>query len=163
MREACDIEKTLSDYGPHVWRACAVYFSCEADAEDAYQETFLRYALADSTVFNDSEHKKAWLLRVATNICKDTLKSQARTSVPLESELSERVPDKPDALTQPGSFSSEVISAMRALDDPPRTPLYLALCEGYSAPEIAQMTESPVNTVYSWISRGKALLKEALR
>lgn len=163
MREAQDIETTLSNYGPHVWRACALYFPCEADAEDVYQETFLRYALADSTTFNDDEHKKAWLLRVATNICKDTLKAQARKSIPLESELSECLPDQQDVLSQPGSFSSEVVSAMRNIDDPPRTPLYLALCEGYSAPEIARMVEAPVNTVYSWISRGKALLKEALR
>ena len=163
MRETGDIEKTLTDYGPHVWRACALYFSCEADAEDAYQETFLRYALSDTVSFNDGEHKKAWLLRVATNICKDVLKSQTRTAIPLESELSEHLPDEADTLTQPESFSSEVVSAMRAIDDPPRTPLYLSLCEGYSAPEIARMVEAPVNTVYSWISRGKALLKEALR
>lgn len=163
MRTSQDIEQTLSEYGPHVWRACALYFSCEADAEDAYQETFLRYALADSTTFKNTEHKKAWLLRVATNICKDALKASSHKAVPLEREITEQLADQSDALSQPWSFSSEAVSAMRALDDPPRTPLYLALCEGYSAPEIAEMVEAPLNTVYSWISRGKALLKEALR
>lgn len=163
MRATADIEQALSEYGPHVWRACALYFSCEDDAEDAYQETFLRYALADSTTFTSTEHKKAWLLRVATNISKDMLKSSARKTVPLEQELSDSLPDVSDVSSQPGSFSSEVVSALRGIDDPPRTPLYLALCEGYSAPEIAHMTEAPVNTVYSWISRGKALLREALR
>lgn len=162
MRTTQDIEQTLAEYGPHVWRACALYFPCEADAEDAYQEAFLRYALADTATFNSDEHKKAWLLRVATNICKDVLKSQARKVVPLESELSEGLSCGADSPSQPGSFTSEVVSVMRSLDDPPRTPLYLALCEGYSAPEIAQMVDSPVNTVYSWISRGKMLLREAL-
>ena len=51
---------------------------------------------------------------------------------------------------------------MRRLDDPPRTPVYLALYEGYTAPEIASMLDVPVNTVYSWIARGKKTLKEAL-
>lgn len=40
--------------------------------------------------------------------------------------------------------------------------LYLALYEGYTAPEIAEMLDAPVNTVYSWIARGKKTLKEAL-
>ena len=43
-----------------------------------------------------------------------------------------------------------------------RQPLYLSLYEGYTAPEIATMVDAPVNTVYSWIARGKMLLKEAL-
>lgn len=56
----------------------------------------------------------------------------------------------------------EVLDAMSDLDDPPRTPVYLALYEGYTAPEIASMLDVPVNTVYSWIARGKKTLKEAL-
>ena len=67
-----------------------------------------------------------------------------------------------DPAAQPGSATSEVVSAMRALDDPPRTPLYLSIYEGYSAPEIASMLDAPVNTVYSWISRGRAQLRSAL-
>ena len=67
-----------------------------------------------------------------------------------------------DEATQPASFSSEVVDALRGLTDPPRTPLYLSLYEGYTAPEIATMVDAPVNTVYSWIARGKMLLKEAL-
>lgn len=68
-----------------------------------------------------------------------------------------------DPLAQPGSRVREVLDAMDALDDPPRTPVYLALYEGYTAPEIAEMLGAPVNTVYSWIARGKKTLKEALQ
>ena len=68
----------------------------------------------------------------------------------------------PQAFDQPGSFTSEVVDALQALDDPPRTPLYLALCEEYTAPEIAQLLDAPVNTVYSWIARGKKYLREVL-
>lgn len=61
------------------------------------------------------------------------------------------------------SFASEVVDAIRSLDDPPRTPLYLSVYEGYTAPEIADLLEAPVNTVYTWISRGKAALRGLLR
>ena len=65
-------------------------------------------------------------------------------------------------MVQPGSVLFEVAEALRSLDDPLRTPLYLSLCEGYTAPEIAEVVAAPVNTVYSWIARGKQQLREVL-
>lgn len=156
-----------------VWRVCLLYFPCEADCQDAFQETFLRYALADTTTFTDDEHRKAWLIRVARTRCLDMLKAAHRTRTAggdeaLGAAESQQGPAKstveptvrPDE--QPGSFTSEVVDALQALDDPPRTPLYLALCEEYTAPEIAQLLDAPVNTVYSWIARGKKHLREVL-
>ena len=162
MRGAEDIEGAVENCGDAVWRVCALYFRSHADAQDAFQDTFLKYALADGAVFNDDEHRKAWLIRVAANVCKDMLKASSRKVAPLdESGCSELLASR-DPETQPASFASEVVDAMRALDDPPRTPLYLSLYEGYTAVEIARMVEAPVNTVYSWLARGKKQLKEAL-
>ena len=64
--------------------------------------------------------------------------------------------------TQKESRHLEIVEAFRSLDDPPRLPLFLSLYEGYTAPEIAEIVDAPVNTVYSWIARGKKMLKEAL-
>lgn len=148
-----------------VWRVCLLYFPNEADRQDAFQETFLRYSLADNAEFADEEHRKAWLIRVARTRCLDMLKAAERTRTihgtdALESHAA--VTPTQDAAETPGSFLSEVIDAMRALDDPPRTPLYLALCEEYKPTEIARMLDAPVNTVYSWIARGRQHLKEVL-
>lgn len=162
MRESDDIEQAIEQYGNAVWRVCVLYFRAHADAQDAFQDSFLKYALADNVVFADDEHRKAWLIRVATNVCKDMLKAAARRVAPLEeSGCADRMVSR-DPASQPSSFASEVIDALRSLDDPPRTPLYLSLYEGYSAVEIARMVEAPVNTVYSWLARGKKQLKEAL-
>lgn len=57
----------------------------------------------------------------------------------------------------------EILDALNSLGDPPKTELYLSLYEGYTAKEIAVMTGESEGTVYSWISRGKKLLREALR
>lgn len=162
MRSQDDIEQAMSRHGDAVWRVCVLYFRSHVDAQDAFQDVFLKYALADRPAFNDDEHCKAWLLRVAANVCKDMLKAASRRTVPLEAAACVAHATSNDPATQPASFASEVIDAMRSLDDPPRTPLYLSLYEGYTAPEIAQMVEAPVNTVYSWIARGKQQLKEAL-
>lgn len=152
-------------YADTVWRVCALYFPCKADREDAFQETFVRYALADDTTFANAEHRKAWLIRVARTRCLDMLKAAERTRTlggedALES--AQGTATEAGTLDQPGSFTSEVLNALQDLDDPPRTPLYLALCEEYTAPEIAHLLDAPVNTVYSWISRGKQRLREAL-
>lgn len=134
----------------------------QADAQDAFQDTFVKYAQSDGKQFNDSEHVKAWLIRVAVNRCKDMARSAARGNVSLEEANVANWVVSSDSESQPGSAEWEAVEAMRSLDDPPRTPLYLALCEGYSAQEIADQVGAPVGTVYSWISRGKAQLREAL-
>lgn len=152
----------MERHGDAVWRVCVLYFRAHTDAQDAFQDAFLKYALADRVAFNDDEHRKAWLIRVAANICKDMLKAAGRRVVPLDATAEAACALSSDPATQPASFSSEVVDAMRSLDDPPRTPLYLSLYEGYTAPEIAQMVDAPVNTVYSWLARGKKLLQEVL-
>lgn len=159
MRSREDIERAIGRFGDTVWRVCALRLRETADAQDAFQETFLRYATSD-TAFSDDEHRKAWLIRVATNVGKDMLKAAARRTVPLDG--AQEAPPSRDPLDVPDSRLREALDAIASLPDPPKTPVYLALYEGYTAPEIAKMLDAPVNTVYSWISRGKQRLKEAL-
>jgi len=162
MRSRADIEKTIDSHGDTIWRVCVLYFRQSADAQDAFQEAVLKYSLSEKA-FSEEEHRKAWLIRVTTNICKDMLKAAHRRNIPLDT-----IPDCNSLSSEgsdikPGSDLYEALDAIRNLSDPPRTPVYLALYEGYTAPEISRMLGAPVNTVYSWISRGKLLLREALR
>lgn len=190
MRASSDIEQTINSHGDAVWRACLVYL-VPSEAEDAFQNTFMKYALCDK-LFNDEEHKKAWLLRVAINICKDVLKAARRKDVSLDCQLAQanhvkgafvgEASLKGVECISPGEASGEValglsepsveqsvfglreiLDALNSLGDPPKTELYLSLYEGYTAKEIAVMTGEPEGTVYSWISRGERLLREALR
>lgn len=190
MRASSDIEQTINAHGDAVWRACLVYLA-PSEAEDAFQNTFMKYALCDK-LFNDEEHKKAWLLRVAINICKDVLKAARRKDVSLDCQLAQanhvkgafvgEASLKGVECISPGEASGEValglsepsveqsvfglreiLDALNSLGDPPKTELYLSLYEGYTAKEIVVMTGEPEGTVYSWISRGKRLLREALR
>jgi RNA polymerase sigma-70 factor (ECF subfamily) len=90
------------------------------------------------------------------------LKAAHRKNTSLDDELSHVEPASSDPHESPGSFMKEALAAIRSLTDPPRTPVYLALYEGYTAPEIASMLDAPVGTVYSWIARGKKQLREVL-
>ena len=161
MRAASDIERAIGAYGDAVWRACLLYLS-PCDAEDVVQDVFLKYALHDAP-FRDDGHAKAWLLRVAINACRDVLKAANRKN------------ESVDALAEQGRLGelgctddrsahelARILDAMDALGDPPKTQLYLALYEGYTAKEISRMCDMPEGTVYSWISRGKKRLREGL-
>lgn len=162
MRAKHDIERTIDIHGDTVWRVCVLYFKQHTDAQDAFQETLLKYAISD-TDFSDDEHRKAWLIRVATNVCKDMLKASHRKNTSIDDEQTDYDPVAEGQDTQPGSTLHEALDAIRSLTDPPRTPVYLALYEGYTAPEIAEILDAPTNTVYSWVARGKQQLREVLQ
>lgn len=160
MRDACDIEQAMNRWGDAVWRACSAYLA-PTDIEDVFQDTFTKYALHDAP-FADDEHAKAWLLRVAINGCKDALRARHRANASLDAELERYGEAAAPATVDCTPAVREVFDAVDRLSDPPKTPLYLFACEGYSVPEIARMIGAPEGTVYSWISRGRKQLKEAL-
>lgn len=166
MRSREDITAAVEAHADTVLRACAVYLRERADQEDAFQETFLRYARSDMT-FENEEHRKAWLIRVASNVCKDRLKSAAAHVESVEAY--EEKEGEGLALVgddgQEGQRALErqdVRMALGKLEERYRMPLYLKYYEGYTAAQIADALGIPENTVYTNLSRGKRLLKEVL-
>lgn len=76
-RPADDLEQVMNTYGNMLFRLCIVMLGNSADAEDALQEVMLKYYRKAPT-FTDEEHRKAWLLTVAGNQCKDMLRFRAK-------------------------------------------------------------------------------------
>ena len=60
------LEKTLERYQRSVYKAAFSVCRNAADAEDIAQETFLAY-YKNNRDFNDEDHIKAWLIKVAIN------------------------------------------------------------------------------------------------
>lgn len=116
----------------------------------------MKYALAEETDFQDDEHRKAWLIKVSSNVCRDMLRAAHRKDHSFDQETESPCCELSVDEDPKESRHLEIMEAFRSLDDPPR------LHEGYTAPEIAEIVDAPVNTVYSWIARGKKMLKEAL-
>ena len=46
MRNSRDIEQAIESHSDTVWRICVLHFSERADAQDAFQDTFLKYAIS---------------------------------------------------------------------------------------------------------------------
>ena len=74
--------RAMADWGDAVYRLALGQTRSKADAEDVYQDVFMRL-YGDATEFTSSEHLKAWLLRVTINRCRDLAKSNwAHLAVP---------------------------------------------------------------------------------
>lgn len=62
-------EETVLRYKDMVYRIAFAGCPCRQDAEDVFQDVFLKlYSHAGD--FSDEEHVKSWLIRVTLNCCK---------------------------------------------------------------------------------------------
>lgn len=159
MRQNADIIDTIQRHSDTVLRICALYFRSRPERDDAFQDTFLKYAQSDKA-FADDEHVKAWLINVAANTCKDMLKRADAKTV-----LTDRFDDAARPSWNDGGTDSradELAAALQQLDDRYRIALYLKYYEGYTAAEIAEVMNMPENTVYTNLARGRDQLKEVL-
>ena len=80
-RPADDIEMVMHTYGNMLFRLCLVMLGNTNDAEDAVQEVFVKL-ISKQPNFNDSEHEKAWLLRVTINTSRNILKASSHHNLP---------------------------------------------------------------------------------
>ena len=67
-----ELEDVFERYGNMVYRLAFAYARSKADADDIFQEVFLRY-YRRAPAFQSEEHRKAWLLRVTINRAKSCL------------------------------------------------------------------------------------------
>lgn len=121
-----------------------------SDAEDVTQEVFVKL-LETNKAFRDSEHLKAWLIRVTRNLCRDKMKKSSR-----ETLVENVFPNKPN------EDKSEVLEAVKALPEKYRNAIYLHYYEGYTAKEIGKILDTKESTVLSWLSRGRDALRKEL-
>lgn len=74
----------IERYKDTVFKIAYAYCKNKSDSEDVFQEVFLRY-FRKGPVFKDTDHEKAWFVRVTINCCKKLLLSSwFRKVLPLE-------------------------------------------------------------------------------
>ena len=162
MRDGDDITRAIEAHANTVLRVCSLFFGTRTEREDAFQDTFLKYAQSVKE-FTSEEHRKAWLINVAANVCRDALKqAEMRTelidNIDENTQVNLQVADASDSSDR----FSVLNEALQKLDDKYRVPLYLKYYECYSASEISEIMHIPENTVYTNLSRGREKLKEVL-
>lgn len=144
-----NISAKYEAYGSMLYKLCYLLLCNKNDAEDAVQDTFIKYLQKPPGV-TSGEHEKAWFIRVATNVCHDRQRFRfRRKAVPLNEAESNA------AAAEDSSVLREILS----LPEKSKTPVYLHYYEGYSIQEIARMLESSESAVKTRLFRGRQTLK----
>jgi RNA polymerase sigma factor (sigma-70 family) len=145
-------EEILEKYEKMVIRIAFTNVKNISDAQDIAQDVFLTM-LTKRPLFENEEHRKAWLIRVTVNRCKNYRKSFwfSRT---------EPLPDTLDYLPQE---ERGVLAAVLSLPRNYRTVIHLYYYEGYNINEIAALLRKRPATVGTWLARGRQALKIALQ
>lgn len=154
MRSEREVNIAIERYADLILRLCMVYLKNKDDAEDTFQNVFLKYTLHPKA-FESPEHEKAWLIRVTANACKDCLKNYFRRNTVSLDELRDYAPE-----LDPDRY--RVLEAVWTLPKQYRDVIFLHYYEGYTAPEIAGILRRNPNTVYTHLHKAKELLREAL-
>lgn len=143
-------EQVVQKYAQTVTGVCVMRLQNFADAEDCFQNTFVRlYTKAPD--FKDENHLKAWLIRVAVNECNNYIRKNRRSTFIEDVSAADFISyeDKNDASW-----------ALMRLHSPYREVLYLHYCEQYKVSEIAEILKKKPNTVKTLLKRGREKLRE---
>lgn len=138
-------------------------------AEDAAQDIF-RKAYSNLSGFRAEASFKSWLYRIATNQCRDLLRSARRKPTESWDELVEIHGDRIGSLLtstdDPPSRVEDVEIVSKILEQMPedyREIILLKELDGLSYQEIAQTLECSLDAVKGRLKRARALLDEKLR
>lgn len=145
------VEEKVRKYANHVYRLAISILKNKEEAEDVFQEVFIKFYYK-APKFLEEEHEKAWILRVTINTCKDKLRSAWFRK---KEELAE---DIPYVTPEEDATYYEVMK----LPEKYRVVIYLFYYEGYKITEISQILNTKESTVKSQLDRARDLLKEKL-
>ena len=143
-------EQAVRRYARSVSSACLMRLQNWADAEDCFQNTFLKL-YQKSPEFRDESHLKAWLLRVAINECKNCIRDNRR-HLSLDSALSIPAPS--------AEGDADLSWALMQLPPDYREAVYLYYVERLKVGDIAVVLDKKENTVKTLLSRGREKLRK---
>ncbi|MCH5252957.1 MAG: sigma-70 family RNA polymerase sigma factor [Lachnospiraceae bacterium] len=151
------VELALDLYGNDILRLAFSFLKRREDAEDIVQDTLIRF-MQSGGVFENEEQMKAWLLRVAANLCRDYLKSA-------EKKKTVALPEGYDVAAEEllPEGESEVLKAVMALPEKYRSAIHLYYYEEYSTKEIAEILSKKEVTVRSLLKRGREKLENMMK
>ena len=149
-----EVEQTIIEYSDLLYKICFLILKDDSDVQDVLQETFIKY-MTKSPDFESEDHKKAWLIKVSQNKCKEFLRFHKKhAAVPLEEvEESFSVTDGMDTDT------SNILSLIWNLKYKLKSVVILYYIEGYKVNEVARILGISESTVKKRLERARKELK----
>lgn len=166
--EAREIERCIDEFGTDIYRFCLKLCRCRQDAEDLYQQIFLK-ALESSYILDWEENPRAFFFSAAHNLWKSDRRKAARRSAiaPCTS-----IDEGQEHLIQSGGnpeqdyfrkeAAEEISRIIEALPEKFRIPLTLFYLFDFKVEQIGRMTGKTPGTVKSRLFKGRKMIKKRL-
>ncbi len=150
-----EFELVYEAYADQLYRVALSTTGRREDAEDAVHDVFLKY-LETKPTFHSDEHRRAWLIRVTVNRCRDILRRH-KVRVYLSMEEAGDIPASPDDFG-----GNRVLYYISLLPPKYRSAIVLHHLENYSVEKISEMLGVTASAVKMRLSRGRDALKEIM-
>lgn len=147
------IKYCIDSYADMITKIACTNLRSYSDVQDVLQDVLIKL-LERKEDFSDTNHEKAWIIRVTINTCHDYNKSFWRTKIDLKGDPVIRIAERLE--------QDEILEAIRKIPAKYGNVIYLHYYEGYSTAEISELLGKKQNTVLSLLSRGRLLLKSIL-
>lgn len=151
MAENALLLRLMQDYGAHIVGLCTLLLKDTHLAQDVAQETFIR-AWKQGNVRRETE--KAWLTRVAVNLCRDEQRSRwlrhvDRRFTPEELPIPADAPDE----------DSDLLDRVHRLPAREREVIVMHYWNDMAPEDIAKLLNIDRATVFRRLARGRKRLK----
>lgn len=146
-----DVNEIIEKYSDMVYRIAITRCGTVENAEDIFQEVFMKYS-EKNPKFQNSEHEKAWFIRVTINLTKNFKTSS----------WNKKVVTLDESIVFEKQKESDVFSIVCELPQNYRTVIYLLYYEGYKVKEISDLMKKSEGTIKTWLFRAREILREKL-
>lgn len=157
MEQHAFLERAFEQYGKATYKFAYRLTGNDEDASDLMQDAFIRVFRAWKS-FKPGTSFLSWIYRIETNIYLDELR---RRKVRVYQGVSERAVATVDEYVET-QLSEPVSKALEELTPLQRKIVFLALVDGCTYREVAQIVGCSIGTVRSRLHRARALLRERL-
>lgn len=145
-------------YSPMVYRIALTKTQSSHDADDIFQEVFLKLVM-NTKPFETEEHRKAWLIRVTINCCNSHFTAPWRKNIDsLDDAIVSQIPDESSEITDLGD-GPDIYSQVLKLPQNMREVILLYYYEEMSIREISQVLQTSEVNIKKRLSRARQKLK----
>ena len=165
---ASEVEGCIDEFGTDIYRFCLKLCVDKTDAEDLYQQTFLKALEAEWTL-DWEKNPKALFFSLAHNLWKSDRRKQARrnsiapcSNYDNETEMVLYSEENIEEGYIQKELIEEIHQIIQTLPEKFQVPLILFYLSDCSIEQIATIIKKPPGTVKSRLFKGRSLIKKRL-
>ena len=154
-----ELARMMNLYGGMLTGLCSALLKDVHLAQDVVQETFIRAWRKMNDLRGGERSEKAWLCRIAVNLCRDYQRTKWLRMVDKKAEM-----DEPSLWCSPADEGScDIMEAIGQLKPKYREVIVLHYLQNLSAEELGEIVGLSASAVYRRLAKAKGMLRELLK